>query len=119
MVPSEKPETETREQGVEFGELEAKLRSHEYPTTQKELLQEYGDYELELSDGSKTLQEILEGGENTNDDVGDKQYDSLEEVHQSVLNMVGDEAVGRRNYSDRGGSLEGQGIDREKGDETL
>lgn len=34
------------------------------------------------------------------------EYESADEVHQAVLNMVGDRAVGRHDYSDRGGSLQ-------------
>ena len=31
-------------------------------------------------------------------------YESAHDVHQSIIGMVSDDAIGRKNYSDRGGS---------------
>jgi len=36
------------------------------------------------------------------------EYESAEDVRQSITNMVGAEAVGRKGYSDRGGSMQGE-----------
>lgn len=91
---------ESREQGVEFGDLSAALEDHDYPTTQERLLEEYGDERLDLADGEVTLSSVLAERE-----AATVEYDSPDEVHQAVLNMVGDRAVGRTDYSDRGGSL--------------
>jgi len=97
--------SDSREQGVEFGGLMAELEAHDYPATQATLLEEHGDRELDLADGSETLQSVLAERE-----VPEEQdtitYESPDEVHQAVLNMVGDQAVGRTDYSDRGGSLD-------------
>lgn len=97
--------SDSREQGVEFGDLMAELESRDYPTTQADLLEAYGDHELDLADGSETLESALAERE-----VPDEQdtitYESPGEVRQAVLNMVGGQAVGRADYSDRGGSLD-------------
>ncbi|MEA5389479.1 hypothetical protein VB773_22485 [Haloarculaceae archaeon H-GB2-1] len=85
---------------MEFGQLEGELESHDYPTTADALIDAYGDYELSLADGSVTLREVL-GSQS--DDV---RYDDPESVRQSIFNMVGEQAVGRKDYSDRGGSDE-------------
>jgi hypothetical protein len=87
-----------RQQGVEFGDLDAALESHDYPATVEELLDAYGDHELGVSGGERSLRDVLgpleaQEGEH---------YGSAEEVRQMVLAMVGDEAVGREGYSDRG-----------------
>lgn len=95
------PTADSREQGIDFGPLEAKLDEQEYPLTQGELLSALGDEELDLADGSVTLREIL--GEQQSTDGEERTYESADAVHQAVLNMVGDEAVGRTDYSDRGG----------------
>ncbi|WP_310925605.1 DUF5789 family protein [Halogeometricum salsisoli] len=50
---------ESREQGVEFGSLGDELADDEYPTSKADLLERYGDRELELEDGSQTLREVL------------------------------------------------------------
>jgi len=92
----------SRTHGVEFGDLEKELESHEYPTTVDTLVEEYGDHELELPSGEESFEEIL--GPYTDDP--DQQFNDAEEVRQAVLNMVGDEAVGEKGYSDRGGDQE-------------
>ena len=35
---------------------------------------------------------------------GETTYESADDVHQSIIGMVSDDAIGRKNYSDRGGS---------------
>lgn len=89
-----------REQGVEFGELREKIDAHEYPATSQELVEEYGHYELELQDGTQSFEEILEP-------FGEESYQSADSVRQAVFSMVGDEAVGRVGYTDRGTSTTG------------
>ncbi len=89
---------DSRELGVEFGGLDEKLKQHEYPTTVEELVDEYGDHELELPGGQESFGEALE----PYSAEPDQQFNDADEVRQAVLNMVGDEAVGRPRYSDRG-----------------
>lgn len=88
-------DADDRQMGIELGDLNDDLESHDYPATAEELIGEYGDRELELSRGTQTFGEILEP-------VGEKSYESAEEVRQDVFNFVGSEAVGREDYSDRG-----------------
>lgn len=88
-------DSEDRQMGIELGDLNDDLESHDYPATADELTEEYGDRELDLSNGSKTFDEVLEP-------VDEKSYESAEEVRQDVFNFVGSEAVGREDYSDRG-----------------
>lgn len=89
---------QSREQGVDIGSLADELDDHSYPATNEEVLSEYGDHEVDLMDGSKSVEEILgtvDGQEQT--------YDSADEVRQMIYNLVGADAVGRQGYSDRGG----------------
>jgi len=108
--------SETRKQGVEFGGLMDALENHDYPTTQETLIDEYGDATLDLADGEETLSSVLAEQEETSDEET-IEYESPDDVHQSVLNMVGDRAVGRTDYSDRGGSLQDEG--ETEGDQSL
>ncbi|MDS0295426.1 DUF5789 family protein [Halogeometricum luteum] len=87
---------ESREQGVEFGSLDDDLADEEYPMSKADVLERYGDRELELEDGTQTLREVLEP-------LGETTFDSADDVRQSVVGMVSDEAIGRKKYSDRGG----------------
>lgn len=103
--------SESREHGVDFGSLREKLESHEYPTTLEELLAAYGDAKLDLSDSSTTLREIL--GEQS-ESTGEQRFESAEEVQQSVFNMVGEGAIGRKGYSDRGGETPDDSTDSDE-----
>lgn len=112
-------DSESREQGVEFGGLVTALENHEYPTTQEQLLEEYGEEELDLADGEASLSSVLAERE-VADEQDTIEYDSADEVQQAVLNMVGDRAVGRTDYSDRGGSLEDEAEEGEsESDQSL
>jgi len=87
---------ENRTQGIELGDLEEELEAHDYPATSGELVDEYGDHELQLPGGSQDVAEVL--------GLDDEQeFADAEEVRQAIHNLVGAEAVGRDNYSDRGG----------------
>lgn len=87
---------ERREQGVEFGPLADDLEDEEYPLENSELLETYGDREIDLQDGSETLENVL-------GPLGETTFDSADDVIQGVVGMVGDQAIGRKNYTDRGG----------------
>jgi hypothetical protein len=89
---------DSRQSGVEFGDLNEELESHDYPATTEELVDEYGDYELELENGDRTFGEIMEPFQ----EEADQEFESADEVRQAVFDMVGAEAVGRQRYSDRG-----------------
>jgi len=97
-------DADSREMGVDFGELANELEGLEYPVTREAVLDEYGDAEIQTSGGSETLQSILGGQEMESSGSESHEYDSADAVQQSILNMVGSEAVGREDYSDRGGS---------------
>ena len=85
---------ESRQLGVELGDLEDELDELDYPVDNDELLESHGNAELELPDGTTTLEEVLGSME-------DQTYQDAEEVEAMIMNMVGDEAIGRKGYSDR------------------
>ncbi|MFC7770871.1 MULTISPECIES: DUF5789 family protein [Salinirubellus] len=97
---------DSREQGVEFGSLAEELEEEAYPIGKEELLDTYGDEEIVLEDDTQTLREVLEP-------LGEDEFESADDVRQSVMTMVGDEAVGRKNYSDRGGETDSPESDEE------
>ncbi|ELY90319.1 hypothetical protein C483_12443 [Natrialba hulunbeirensis JCM 10989] len=85
---------DSRELGVELGDLGDELESVSYPISQDELLEEHGDTELEMGEKTATLEEII-------GPLNEDEYRDYGEVEQAIMNMVGDEAIGRKNYSDR------------------
>ena len=85
---------DNRELGVELGALGDRLESAEYPLGHDELLEEYGDEEIEMEGNEATLEELI-------GPLGEDEYRDYGEVEGAIMNMVGDEAIGRKNYSDR------------------
>ena len=85
---------ENRELGVELGDLADDLESQEYPVSQDELLEEYGDEEVGMGEETMTLDELI-------GPLNEDEYRDYGEVEQAIMNMVSDEAIGRKNYSDR------------------
>jgi len=95
--------TGRREQGIEFGELDGALATQEYPTTTAEVLDDHGECELTLPNGTRTLREVLgplDDGEH-DADTTETSYESAEKVRGMVLNAVDDDAIGRKEYTDR------------------
>lgn len=89
----------------EIGEL---LDDGRYPVRTEELLEEYGDVEINYPNGSEGLASILQTS-------GAEEYESSDEVELAVLNGVGREAVGRPRYSDRAGEVgERDNFDRDQ-----
>ncbi|WP_049901131.1 DUF5789 family protein [Halococcus agarilyticus] len=94
-------EDDTREQGVEFGDVEDELESMDYPIDHETVIERHGDAEIGLPDGSASLGEVLEPLQDE-----EQNYQDADELKTMVKNMVGDDAVGREGYSDRGPSTE-------------
>jgi len=86
--------TDERDMGLDFGGLDEELNAESYPLTNEELLAGYGDHEIEHANGAVQLRSVLDAQD-------DQTYESADEVQQSILNMIGEEAVGRKSYSDR------------------
>lgn len=91
--------SDSRDRGIEFGELEAELEQEDYPLTNDDVIERYGDRELEHHRGTTTVREVL-------GDVEADEYEDHDELHEAILNMVGSEAVGEEDYSERGTAME-------------
>lgn len=83
-----------RDVGLDFGDLGAALAAESFPLTNAELLASHGDHEIEHANGAVRLRSVL-------DLLEDETYESAQDVRQSVLSVIGDEAIGRKFYSDR------------------
>ncbi|WP_336023307.1 DUF5789 family protein [Halobellus salinisoli] len=87
----------TREHSIGFGALTGDLEDESYPLSHETLLIRCGDRVLDLVGDQVTLREVLSPEQ-------ERQYEDAESVRQAVFNMVGDEAIKQRDYSDRGGN---------------
>jgi hypothetical protein len=89
-----------RRQGIDFGPLEAALDSYDYPAATTDVVEEFGEYELTVADGTRTLREVLAPLASAS--AGDPaDLYSADDVYQAVLTAVDDGAIGRKGYSDR------------------
>lgn len=94
----------SRAHGIELGPLADALDEETYPVTQAEVVERYGDHELDLASETTRVDAVL------GDDMK-REYEDAESVRQSLFNMVGGNAVGREEYSDRGGNVPKAGND--------
>ena len=98
--------SDNRDVGVTFGDLQDDLEAEEYPISAAALLERYGDREVEHAGGSASLRELLSGAE-------ERTFESPDDVHQAVLNVVGEGAEGRTDYSDRGPDAPGEDFEQQ------
>ncbi|MDS0295282.1 DUF5789 family protein [Halogeometricum luteum] len=64
-----------------LGGLDEALESQTYPITTDELVEAYGDYEVEAQSGTKSLEEVLAPTDN-------QTYDSADDVRSRVLGLI-------------------------------
>jgi len=74
-------EADESDPGRRLGELDDALDTHDYPTTDAEIVDAYGEYEVETRDGWEPLAELLDPG-------GGGTYDSADDVRREVLKVV-------------------------------
>lgn len=74
--------------------LEERLDDGQFPATTSELVDAHGDVEMELPNGAVTLAEVL-------GDMPEETLETAEEARLSAYCALGDEAIGRKAYSDR------------------
>jgi hypothetical protein len=67
--------------GGRLGELDGELETQNYPTTTDELVEAYGDYEIEIQGGTESLEEVLASTE-------EQTYDSADDVRSRILGLI-------------------------------
>lgn len=68
--------------------------AHTYPATTEELVEAYGEMELDLPSGTETLGEALER-------TGDETFETAEAAKLAARCGVSEKGIGRKFYSDR------------------
>ncbi len=64
-----------------LGDLDEALETQNYPTTTDELVEAYGDYEIQTQGGTESLEEVLAPTDN-------QTYDSADDVRSRLLGLV-------------------------------
>lgn len=64
-----------------LGDLDDALESHRFPATRSELIEAYGQYEIETRDGRESLDEVLSG-------IDDQTYDSADDARSRILGLI-------------------------------
>jgi len=67
--------------GGRLGDLDEVLETHDYPATTNELVEAYGDYEIETQGGTASLEEVLAPTDN-------QTYDSADDVRSRILGLI-------------------------------
>lgn len=67
--------------GEQLGDLDDALETHAYPTTTDELIEDYGDYEVETQGGWKSLDEVLGPTDN-------QMFVSADDVRSRVQGLI-------------------------------
>lgn len=67
--------------GEQLGDLDEALETHDYPTTTDELVESYGDYELETQGGRTSLDEVLAPTDN-------RTYSSADDVRSRIQGLI-------------------------------
>lgn len=70
------------------------FEEHTYPTTTSELVETYGEEQLQLANGSQTVADVLAP-------FGQETFESPEEARYAVYAGLSSAAIGRVGYSDR------------------
>lgn len=64
-----------------LGDLTDALDTHDYPTSSDELVDAYGNYEIEMQAGTKSLREVLTTTE-------DRTYTSADDVRKQIMRLI-------------------------------
>lgn len=67
--------------GGRLGALDERLQAHDYPTTTDDLVEAYGDYDIETHQGTASLEEVLAPTEN-------QTYDTADDVRSRLLGLI-------------------------------
>lgn len=92
---------DSRHHGVELGELHHRLTTHSYPTTTGELIDAYGDLEIQLENGAQSFEEVIWPYPSVS-------FPTADAVRIAVFTLVDEQAVGRKGYSDRDPPVPGE-----------
>lgn len=75
--------------------------THSFPTTTAEFVDEHGHVELELPNGASTLEEVFDG-------LPEEKLHTEEDARLAMYNALGEDAIGRKGYSDRDATCLGE-----------
>lgn len=64
-----------------LGDLGEALEDHDYPATTDELVSAFGEYEVEIQEGTKSLEKVLSPTDN-------QTYDSADEIQGRILGLA-------------------------------
>ena len=78
---ADEPEPPRDEPGEKLGDLDEALEDHDYPTTTDELIEVYGDREVESQGGSTSIDELL-------GPIDDETYASADEVRNQIQRLL-------------------------------
>ncbi|MUV90805.1 DUF2795 domain-containing protein [Halapricum sp. CBA1109] len=86
---------------MKLTEATAAFDTHSYPATTAEMIEDYGEMELNLPNGTETMGDALGR-------LDGETFESAEEARMAAYSAVSSKAIGRKGYSDRDPALPGE-----------
>jgi hypothetical protein len=77
------------------------FETHTFPTTTGELIDAHGNVEIQFPNGSTTLGEVLGR-------LPGEELETQEDAMMTIYGVLGEEAIGRKGYSDRDPTCPGE-----------
>lgn len=84
-----------------LNDLSETVGAQTFPATTEEVIEEYGDLEIELPNGDERLEDVLGR-------LDSETFEDQDELRASAMNAVSNNAIGRKGYSDRDPSCIGE-----------
>ena len=81
--------------------VDESFETHTFPTTTAEFVEEHGELKLELPNGASTLEDVF-------DCLPNEELETEEDARLAVYSALGEEAIGRKGYSDRDATAPGE-----------
>lgn len=77
-----------------MNEADESFTAHTFPSTLSEFVEEHGDIEFKLPNGAARLGDVLET-------IPEETLQSEREARMTIYGALGEDAIGRKGYSDR------------------
>lgn len=78
---ADEPEPIDTDPSEQLGELDDELEDHDYPTSTDDLIEAYGDREVETQSGSTSIEEILAP-------INNELYESADDVRNRIQGLI-------------------------------
>jgi len=84
-----------------LSDAEEMFDAQRFPCTANDIISEYGDLTVELPNGDTTVADVFEA-------LSGEEFASSQEACEAAYGVLGEDAIGRKEYSDRDPTMPGE-----------